>query len=166
MNNKVTGVLSVHSVPRALCSHIEWAVNTLVGSPLSFRWKTQQLSHECARVEVYWDAVAGTAARLASNLAGWRDIRFEVTEDPSRTSVGRRYSYTPDLGLFGADIDELGNTLITDVRISAILTQAGSDISAIRSGFDRATGAPWDRELEAFRASVNDDSVRLLRGVG
>lgn len=164
MNNRATGVLVVHSAPRALCSHIEWAVNALIGAPLKYRWKPQPLTAEAFRVEVYWDAPAGTGAKLASALTGWTGIRFEVTEDPSVGCTGTRFSFAPELGLYSAAIDAAGNTVLTEARITAVLSDAGNDVTGIRNAFDRALGAPWDRELEPYRAAIFDDSIRLLRG--
>lgn len=166
MNNRATGVLVVHSAPRALCSHIEWAVNALIGAPLKFRWRTQSLGSDSMRVEVYWDAPAGAGAQLSSSLIGWQDIRYEVTEDPSAGCTGTRFSYTPELGLYSASIDAAGNTVLTEARIASLLTEAGNDVNAIRVAFTNALGAPWDRALEPYRASLFDDSIRLLHGAG
>ena len=166
MNNRATGVLVVHSAPRALCAHIEWAVNALVGSPLKYRWRPQLLSPDTVRVEVYWDAAPGTGALLTSSLTGWQDIRFEVIEDPSQGCTGTRFSFTPSLGIFSAAIDAAGNTVLTEARIATLISESGNDVASIRNSFDRALGAPWDRELEPYRASVFDDSIRLLHGAG
>jgi hypothetical protein len=166
MNNRATGVLVVHSAPRALCSHIEWAVNTLIGVPLKYRWRTQQLGGDTMRIEVYWDAPVGTGAKLATSLTGWQYIHFEVTEDPSSGCTGTRFSFTPNLGLYSAAIDAAGNTILTEAHIGALLSASGNDVTAIRGAFDRALGAPWDRELEPYRAAVYDDSIRLLHGTG
>ncbi|MEN9751025.1 MAG: hypothetical protein RLZZ600_72 [Actinomycetota bacterium] len=166
MNNRATGVLVVHSAPRALCSHIEWALNALVGVPLKFRWRDQPVSRDCVRAEVFWDAPTGSGARIASELRGWVDTRFEVTEDPSYGGLGNRFSYTPTLGLFGAEIDAAGNTMLTEARIGSLLTDAGNDVSSVRDLFDRALGGPWDRELEPYRAAIYDPSIRLLHGAG
>ena len=40
--------------------------------------------------------------RIASELAGWNRLRFEVTEDSSPGCDGVRHCYTPDLGIFTA----------------------------------------------------------------
>jgi hypothetical protein len=167
MDIRATGVLVVHSAPRALCSHIEWAVNTAVGEPLKYRWRDLDSSMDLVRVEVYLvSPAAGFAAALASSLTGWREIRFEITEDPGQHSMGARYSYTPSLGIFAAAIDAGGSTVLTEARIASIVTDAGSDVAAIRTSFDRALGGPWDRELEPYRAVLFDDSIRLLHRVG
>ena len=35
------GVLFVHSAPRALCPHVEWAAGNLLGSRTTFDWTAQ-----------------------------------------------------------------------------------------------------------------------------
>lgn len=166
MNNQATGVLVVHCAPRALCSHVEWTVNAVVGQPQNFQWKDQPLVPEFARVQVYWEAPVGTAARLASELRGWVDLRFEVTEDPTRFGLGLRIAHTPALGLNTVTLDALGNVLVTEHQVEAILQAASGDVTAVREGFDSALGNAWERELEPYRAAQYDQSIRLLRGVG
>jgi hypothetical protein len=166
MNNRVSGVLVVHSAPLALTSHIEWSVNTLVGEPLKYRWRAQPLSRESVRVEVYWNALAGTGAKIASELRGWSETRFEVVEDPGTHYEGARYSFTPACGLHGVTIDAAGNAVLTEARISSILLEAGNDLGSVRRLFDAALGGPWDRELEPYRAAVYDSGIALLHGAG
>ena len=35
------GVLFVHSSPRALCPHVEWAAGTALGAAVNFDWQQQ-----------------------------------------------------------------------------------------------------------------------------
>ncbi len=166
MNNRATGVLVVHSAPRALCSHVEWAVNAIAGVPLRFRWKDQGLASDLMRVEVFWEASAGSAARMASELRGWTDLRFELTEDASAAQLGTHIAHTPDLGLHAGTLDTAGSLVVSEHQVEAILEAAGGDLMAVRDGFDLALGGPWQRELEPYRAAKFDASIRLLRGVG
>ena len=166
MNNRSTGSLVVHSAPRALCSHVEWAVNAVLGAPQRFRWKELGLSTDLMRVEVFWEAPAGTGARIASDLRGWTDLRFELTEDASVAQLGMRIAHTPDLGLHSAALDAAGSLMVSEHQVSAILRAAGGDYAAVRDGFDLALGGPWERKLEPYRAAKFDSSIRLLRGVG
>src|SRR3984957_4829242 len=96
------GVLYVHSAPPALCSHIEWAVARIVGAPVVMPWVSQPASPGSLRAELIWHARPGTAGAIASELAGWNRLRFEVTEDSSPGCDGVRHCYTPDLGIFTA----------------------------------------------------------------
>ena len=166
MNNRATGVLVVHSAPRAISSHVEWAVNAVIGVPLRYRWKPSPLISDAVRVEVFWDAPVGSAAKIASTLRGWTDLRFEITEDAGPAGVGVRIAHTPLLGLNAVSLDAGGSLVVTEHQIESILQGAGGDLTAVREGFDRALGGAWERELEPFRAARYDSSVRLLRGVG
>ena len=96
------GVLYVHSAPPALCPHIEWAVAGIVGAPVGLPWSGQPAAPGALRAELTWQAHPGTAGEVASALAGWNRLRFEVTEDSSPGCDGVRHCYTPDLGLFTA----------------------------------------------------------------
>src|ERR687898_3376718 len=102
MSTPTRGVLYVHSAPSALCPHVEWAASGVLGASVDVDWVAQPAETGTYRTEVSWQAQVGSAAALASALRGWERLRFEVTEEPTATSEGARYSYTPDLGIFHA----------------------------------------------------------------
>merc|ERR1712034_146423 len=91
------GVVYVHSAPRALCPHLEWAVGRAIGRAVNFEWSEQPVQPGTRRAEFYWDGPAGTGAALASAIRGWEHLRFEVTEDPSPGHDGGRWLHTPGL---------------------------------------------------------------------
>jgi len=93
------GVLYVHSAPRALCPHIEWAAGGVLGVRLSMDWIPQPAAPGMYRAELSWQAEQGTGARLTSALRGWAHLRYEVTEEPSNGVDGARWSHTPELGI-------------------------------------------------------------------
>src|SRR5579864_439387 len=76
------GVLYIHSAPRALCPHVEWAVAGVLGVRVTLDWARQPAAPSNWRAELSWSAEPGTATRLASALRGWQLLRFEVTEEP------------------------------------------------------------------------------------
>src|SRR3954447_84787 len=80
------GVLYVHTVPSALCPHVEWAAGGILGVPVKLDWTPQPAAQGTYRAELSWQAEAGTAAKLASALRGWQKLRFEVTVEPSKAS--------------------------------------------------------------------------------
>jgi len=77
------GVLFVHSAPRALCPHIEWAAGNVLGGRASFDWTAQPAGPDFYRSEHSWQGPQGTGARLASALRGWAHLRYEITEEAS-----------------------------------------------------------------------------------
>jgi Protein of unknown function (DUF3145) len=159
------GVLFVHSAPRALCPHIEWAAGGVLGSRLAMDWTEQPASPGMFRAEVSWQGAQGTGARLTSALRGWAHLRYEVTEEASHGADGARWSHTPDLGIFHAATDVHGNTMVPEDRIRAALEHAG-DADRMRRELDLALGQAWDDELEPFRYAGAGAPVRWLHRVG
>ena len=62
------GVLFVHSAPRALCPHIEWAAGRALERAVNFDWDQQPVLPGSQRTEFYWEGPRGTGAKLASAL--------------------------------------------------------------------------------------------------
>jgi hypothetical protein len=161
------GVLYVHSAPPALCSHIEWAVARIVGAPVSMPWIGQPASPGSLRAELTWTARPGTAGAIASELAGWNRLRFEVTEDSSPGCDGVRHCYTPDLGIFTAVTAANGDVVVPENRLRAAMTlalQAG--LASLEDEVARLLGTAWDNELEPFRRAADGAPVRWLNATG
>jgi hypothetical protein len=95
------GVVFVHACPKALCQHVEWALERVVGAPVSLSWDEQPAAHGSYRAEVAWTGSPGTGAKLVAALKAWPMLRFEVTEEPSPGVDGERIMHVPSRGLFG-----------------------------------------------------------------
>jgi len=159
------GVLYVHSAPRAVCPHVEWAAGRIMGHQVDLHWVTQSVAPGLWRAEFPWNGEQGSGARLASALRGWAQLRYEVTEEPSRGCDGGRWSHVPDLGLHHAVIDVHGNAVIGEDRIRVAL-DAG-DPQEMRRLLSLALGESWDAELEPFRMAPEGGApVRWLHQVG
>ena len=161
------GVLYVHSAPPALCSHIEWAVARTVGASVSMPWVGQPAAPGSLRAELTWHARPGTAGAIASELAGWNLLRFEVTEDSSPGCDGVRYCHTPDLGTFTAAVAANGDIVVPENRLRAVMTatqQAGG--ASLEDELARLLGTAWDNELEPFRRAADGAPVRWLNATG
>ncbi|MBP3223406.1 MAG: DUF3145 domain-containing protein [Actinomycetaceae bacterium] len=166
MNRHVTrGVIFIHTVPPAVQPHVEWAVVSVLGYGIRFSWTQQPALPKMNRGEASWSGPVGTAAVLASALNGWEHLRFEITEDATPVSESGRYSYTPDLGIFYATTDLMGNVVVPENRIRAAIEKAGTDSSALRKHLDVALGQAWDDELEPFRYAGSGAPVRWLHKV-
>lgn len=159
------GVLFVHSASRAMCPHVEWAAQSVLGRAAPFDWSDQPAGHQLFRAEVAWSGPQGTGAALASALRGWEHLRYEVTEDPSHGADGARWSHTPSLGIFHAVTDVHGNIVVPEDRIRAVL-EAGGTAADFRRAMDLALGTAWDEELEPFRYAGAGAPVRWLHRVG
>lgn len=159
------GVLFVHSAPRALCPHIEWAAGGVLGARLRLDWTEQPAAPGMFRAEHSWQGAQGTGAQLTSALRGWAHLRYEVTEEASHGADGARWSHTPELGIFHAPTDVHGGTMVPEDRIRAALEHA-SDPARLRRELHLALGQAWDDELEPFRYAGAGAPVRWLHRVG
>jgi hypothetical protein len=167
MSGAITrGVLFVHSAPRALCPHVEWAAGAVLGMRVSMHWVDQPACPGTLRGELSWQATQGAGARLTSALRGWAHLRFEVTEEPSAGVDGGRWSHTPELGIFHAVTDVHGNAVIPEDRIRAAIENGEAEPQRMLVDLDLALGRAWDDELEPFRYAGDGAPVRWLHRVG
>jgi Protein of unknown function (DUF3145) len=162
------GVLYVHSAPPALCPHIEWAVAGIVGAPVGMPWSGQPAAPGALRAELTWQAQPGTAGAIASALAGWNRLRFEVTEDSSPGCDGVRHCYTPDLGLFTTATGANGDIMVSENRLRSVmlLAERGGATASLEDELGRLLGTAWDNELEPFRRAADGAPVRWLNATG
>jgi hypothetical protein len=159
------GVLYVHSAPSALCPHVEWATAGVFGAPVSLSWIPQPAAAGTYRAEFSWQGEAGTAARIASALRGWKQLRFEITEEPSAGNEGARFSYTPALGVFHALTGVHGDIMIPEDRLKAAMSAAAQGETTLEIELAQMLGGPWDDELETFRHAGEGAPVRWLHQV-
>ena len=160
------GVLFVHSSPKALCPHVEWAAGRALGRAVNFTWADQPVMKGAQRAEFYWEGSAGDGAAIASALRGWEHLRYEVTEDPSPGSDGSRWMHTPDLGVFFAQTDSAGNVVISEDRIRSAMENAGVNAIDLHRELRLALGQAWDDELDVFRHASDHTPVIWLHNVG
>ncbi|QAY74106.1 DUF3145 domain-containing protein [Agromyces protaetiae] len=173
MGEKVTraecaarGVLFVHSSPRAMCPHVEWAVGRATGVPVNFEWLEQPVLRGTLRAEFAWEGRVGDGARIASALRGWEQLRYEVSEDPTPGSDGARWMHTPELGVFFAQTDTAGNTVIPEDRVRYAMEIAANDAVELHRELRLALGQAWDDELEPFRHANDFAPVVWMHRVG
>jgi hypothetical protein len=159
------GVLYVHSAPSALCPHVEWAVGGVLGAAVNFDWTPQPAQAGTYRAEYSWTGSPGTATAVTSALRGWNHLRFEMTEEPTTTTEGARYSSTPELGVFHAVTGLHGDIMIPEDRLKAAVLKASLGDAALPVEIDKLLGKPWDDELEAFRHAGDGAPVRWLHQV-
>lgn len=159
------GVLYVHSAPSALCPHIDWAVGGVLGAPTKLMWTAQVAERNSYRAELSWTGSTGSGAKLASALKGWQRIRFEVTEEPTSSTEGARWSYTPRLGVFHATTGVHGDILVNEERLKSALANDALGRTPLAQAVADLLGTPWDDELETFRYAGDGAPVRWLHHV-
>ena len=156
----------MHSSPRALCPHLEWAAGRALGRAVNFRWMPQPILPGSMRTEFYWEGEQGTGAEIATALRGWEHLRYEVTEDPSPGADGGRWLHTPDLGIFFAQTDSAGNVVIPEDRVRYAMEVAGSNTLELHRELRLALGQAWDEELEPFRHAGEKSAVVWMHRAG
>jgi hypothetical protein len=79
---------------------------------------------------------------------------------------GSRWMHTPDLGVFYAQMDAAGNTVMTEDRLHYALEVAGGNALEMQREIRRALGGAWDEELEPFRHAGDATPVVWFHRVG
>ncbi len=160
------GVVFIHSTPTALCPHIAWALESVLGEPVSLEWARQPLGTRLLRTEMSWSGEAGAGGQVASALRGWDNLRYEVTEEPSPGNDGSRWSHTPSLGIHHAWTSAAGDAVINEDRLRAAISVSRGEPALLTQELDRLLGRAWDDELEPFRHAGAGATVRRLHMVG
>lgn len=159
------GVVYVHDAARAFCKPIEWALTEVLGVDVSLHWTAQPIAPSRMRAEYSWAAGAGTGARIVNALKQIPELRFEVTEEPTSSTEGERFSHTPSLGVFRAQMSATGDVLVNEQRLRTVL-DAATELESVRGALTLLLGSAWDAELEPFRVAGEGTPVRWLHRVG
>ncbi len=160
------GVVFIHSAPTALCPHITWALESVLGARVNLEWTDQPAGPSLKRAEFSWTGDPGTGAKLASSLRGWDSLRYEVTEEPSPGCDGSRWTHTPTLGIHHAWVSASGDTVVNEDRLREVVTLAQGSPEAVAEMIEELLGQEWDDELEVFRHAGEGAPVRWLHKVG
>ena len=160
------GVVYVHSTPKALCPHILWAIEGVLGTRVTVDWTDQPAEPGLVRAELSWSGQAGTGARIASALRGWDKLRYEVTEDAGLGCDGSRWSHTPRLGIHHTWTSASGDAVINEDRLREVVVLAQGSPEAMQEMIEELLGTGWDDELEVFRYAGDGAPVRWLHKVG
>ena len=73
----VTGFLTIHSAPAALRPHIEWGLQSILGTWVALEWKPQPKATGTFRTTLEFRDRAGSAAKVATALKAWHYLRFD-----------------------------------------------------------------------------------------
>lgn len=165
------GVVFIHATPVALCPHLGWAIQhalTQHGVSVAPRiqWTDQPAQPGSVRGEFTWHGRPGLGAALATALRPFEGVHFEVTEDPTVGSDGSRWSHTPALGIHHASTNAIGDAVVHENRLRAVVEASRGDGRALAAGIDRLLGTAWDAELEVYRHAGDAAPVRHLHAAG
>ena len=154
------GLVVIHSAPSALRQHIEWGLNSLLGTPVNIFWRDQPLAPGTVRTTLEFRAPIGTAAKITTALKNWHYLRFEVSEIGNQG--GDLFRGTPELGIHRATVDAVGTILVSESILRSAL--AHFDELEIREKLEMALGSAWDAELEPYRG-VDLQEVQRLHAI-
>lgn len=158
-----TGLVVVHAVQPALTRQLQWTVSGVLDTEIFLDWTPQPGITGSMRSEFIWQGQEHHGAHLASALAGWQNIYFEVTQDPSSGHSGSRWCHTPELGINHRTIDELGNIVIGEDEMRAALNRAGNNMGKLQGEMRNLLAQPWDSILEPLRHANADARVVWLQ---
>ena len=159
--NQVKGFLTIYSAPTALRQHIDWAIQNVLGNWITASWSQQPLLPGTLRTHLEFRDRIGAASEIASALASWHYLNFEVIE--SGETLGENFRFTPELGMHRAAIDQSGAVLLTENQLNQCMSQA-FDEESIRENIAKILGTPWENQLERFR-SVDSLVASHLRAI-
>jgi hypothetical protein len=158
---QVRGFLTIHSTPSALRHHIDWAIQTVLGTWVKPTWTSQPLIPGSYRMQLEFRDRQGAAAELASSLRSWHYLNFEIIENTD--NGGELFRCTPELGIHRAVVDQTGAVILTENQLSTALGKS-LDEESIREAIADLLGSSWESELDRFR-SVDLQEVAQLRAI-
>ena len=163
---EVRGSISIYSSPRTYCSPVNWALSEVFKSEVQLDWLEQDLIPNSYSAEFNWVGPTGLCARIVSNLSRWGKLRFEAFQEPVNNFLGERFAVTPDLGIFRAEINLLGETILTESKIKAGVERSKLEGESIEAELLFLMGKPWDDDLEPFRRSITGTRIRWITKTG
>ena len=158
---QVRGFLTVYSAPSALRHHIDWAIQNVLGNWINLTWSQQPLVPGTFRTQLEFRDRTGASSEIASALASWHYLNFEVIE--SGEPLGEIFRFTPELGMHRAVIDQSGAVLLSENQITQSLAKS-FDEDSLRECIAKILGTPWENQLERFR-SVDSLVASHLRAI-
>ena len=144
------GRITIYSSPKAVTTHVAWSINEILGRVHELRWSPQPLIPVTWRTSLSWNGHIGSGARLASALRNWHYLTFEIYEAALHGSDGSLYMFTPELGLFRANIGPHGDIMVNEHQLHTLIS-AHIKESDVCIEIEKLLGAPWNEVLEPFR---------------
>ena len=144
------GRITIYSSPKAVTTHVSWSINDVLGRVHELRWNPQPLVPATWRTSLSWNGLIGSGARLASALRNWHYLTFEIYEAALHGSDGSLYMFTPELGLFRANIGPHGDIMVNEHQLQTLIS-AHIKESDVCIEIEKLLGTPWNETLEPFR---------------
>lgn len=162
MSSSARSHLVLHAVPVAHARQIAWTINRVLGVDPRLVWRRQDVIADYVTAAFSWNELPSVTANLASALAGWGGVWFEVMHEPTAGVDGSLWLHTPTLGLKHRSVDAAGNILVSEFELGNLTTSHDSEPSNIKVELSQLLARPWTDELERFR---NPDARSRLLGL-
>lgn len=162
MSYPAQGLIIIQAANSALFEQIGWTIARTLGYEVFLDWTSQPALPGSGRTELIWRGEPHTGAYLASALAGWQEIYFEVTQEQSAQTAGSRWVYVPSLGLKHRSIDVFGNLTIGEDEMRTAIANAGGNALVLHEQLQNLLAQPWENQLEPLRAASADARVVWL----
>jgi hypothetical protein len=150
-----SGDVVVHAVARARAKQVEWLLATVLGYQVPLQWQLQSQVPHALKTAFSWQGDENFGPELASALAGWKEIYFEVIQFPNEHSGGSIWLYTPDLGIKHRAIDAIGNYLIGENELRAAMTKS-SNAAGLSWEIENLLATEWDQFLDPPECSFGN----------
>lgn len=163
---EVKGELKIYSCPKTIIKHVEWALNDLFKMELNYVWNPQPIAPLAMSSEIKWIGPVGFGSRIVSLLGKWPKMRLEVFQNNYKEFPAERYALSPNLGIFRAEINSLGETIITENRLKAALERCRIENDPFEVELAFLLGTPWEEDLEPFRKSMGQNNLKWINKTG
>ena len=165
-SNTVIVDFFIHSIPRSLVKHFEWEIEQQLNLKSPIKWSDQALENLSLKTDFRVTSDHDKVMFFISKISTWGRLRFEIYCKDLNNTNKFRFAITPSLGIYRADISELGETLLTESQINSAISRSAIEQINLIEELSFVLGKPWDVELEVFRSQGTNGTVRYVFRTG
>ena len=164
MSQSARGFIVLHAVPFSISKQVTWTISRALNADLRPNWAPQPTLTGHVQATFDWNADSSIGARLASELAGWQRIWFEVSQEPTDGVDASVWFHTPRLGLTHRNTDACGNLLVGENQLRLAMATNGRNAKDLKANLDLLLAAEWTEELEPLRIGAAQNRAVWLAG--
>ena len=163
---EVKGELKLYSCPKYICQQVEWAIFEIIKTKVDLKWTIQNIAPSTMSTNLVWKGPISLGPKIVSVLSKWPKIRLEIIQENTEKNFAERYCLSPNLGIYRAEMNSLGETVINESRLKAALQRSRLEEEPFEVELAFLLGTPWDEDLEPFRKSHQNTSVKWISKTG
>lgn len=164
MSHSARSYLLLHAVPAAQARQVSWTISRTLGLEPRLIWHKQNVIADYVSANFSWDELPAVTANLASALAGWGGIWFELMHEATISTDAELWLHTPTLGLRHRSTDSSGNIVVNEFELAASLERSAGDAHRLALEMQNLLAQPWTEELERFRYPQSKSKLIGLAG--